>query len=476
MKFRLGAACATLAIATLFRSPAAAQSTDAFVLPWGMFRLSVQGTQESFDSRFDAAGDRVPLADGLQGGLTPDRFVALQPLSTSLADFFAATAGGAGDTGNPVDPAAISLGTLDVAAAGSRTHAPAQLSFGLLPRVEIGVSLPISRSGRTVQRFGVAGGNLGINPDRVTNGEVLATIGWEPLGTSELLPVADSPAGIELQSRATALTGSALTLPTDTVGAEALQSLLGSHYGLPPLAARLEPWRLGDTELFGRVLLISTFGQAPMPVDSTALHMRLAVSGGLRLATGTAPDSFPLLAAMPAERLSAYHAGGAADFFFGPRLWVHGAARLTWNNSSEVTRRVLPPDAPLSVVEAPRTVTISPGNLLELAFAPRFRLIESIAIGAEYTAAMVGDTEYSGGGSGGTDVSVLNLAGGGLHKLGVGIRYTSLPAYQAGTAALPAEVALTYQRTLAGPEGMTAGGAMTITASVLPQLWGRSNR
>jgi hypothetical protein len=38
---------------------------------------------------------------------------------------------------------------------------------------------------------------------------------------------------------------------------------------------------------------------------------------------------------------------------------------------------------------------------------------------------------------------------------------------------VPAEVSLTYQRTIAGPEGAPAAGALAITASLLPQLWGR---
>jgi hypothetical protein len=472
MKFCLGAAWATLAFAIFSPAMAAAQSTDAFVLPWGMFRLSVQGTQESFDSRFDASGNRVPITQGVAGDLTPDRFASLRPLSTNLTDFFEATDGGPGATADPVDPETISLGTLDVRAAALQTHALARLTIGLLPRVEIGASVPIQRGERTVQRLALAGGSVGINPNPSTNGALLASIGWGPLGASDLLPVADSPEGIELLSRVTALAGEGLILPTDTANSDNLQALLMQEYNLAPLVSRRDLWRVGDAELFARVLLISTFGQAPLPVAPTGPNMRLTISGGLRLPTGTEPDSFPLLAPLPAERLAEYHAGATGDFFFGSRAWVSAAARLTWSSSSEITRRVAPADAPLSLTDGPTRVTITPGNRLEFAFAPRYQLVESISIGVEYTGAMVGDTEYSGGGEG-MDATILNLAGGGLHRLGMGIRYSTLPAYFARRAAMPAEVSLTYQRTIAGPEGAPAAGALAITASLLPQLWGR---
>ncbi|HEX6068939.1 MAG TPA: hypothetical protein VFZ18_03930 [Longimicrobiaceae bacterium] len=466
MKFRLRATCAALALAATSVGAADAQNPDAFVLPPGMFRLSVEGTHASYESVFDASGTSVPLATGLAGELTPGRFAALRPLATQLTDFFAAT------NGNAVDPGGISLGTLDAQAAATWTQGVARLAVGLFPRFEIGASLPLIRSDRTIQRLGLAGGTVGVNPSPTANAAILARIGWGPLGASGLLPTAESPAGIELQSRVTALAGEPLSLPADTADAEVLQSLLAEAYGLPPLTSRVDPYRIGDVEVYGRLLLLSSFGRAPFPSDSAPAGLRVSLTGGARLPTGTEPDSLPLLAPPPDTRLSSYFGGVAADLFLGPRLWLSGAARINRNLGSDVTRRLAPADSPLSVTDPPQVVTLRRGGSLEIAVAPRFRLAESIWLAAEYSGVMVGDTEYSLAGSG-DGAAVLSLAGGGLHRAGVGIRYSSLAAYWAGRASLPADIALTYLRTISGPEGAPAGGAVTVTASLLPQLWSR---
>jgi hypothetical protein len=466
MKFRLGATCVAFALAATSVGAAEAQNPDAFVLPPGMFRLSLEGTHTSYESVYDAGGNGVPLVAGLAGDLTPGRFAALRPLATQLTDFFAAT------SGNAVDLTDLSLGTLDAKAATTWTRGSARLAVGLFPRVEIGASIPLIRSDRTIQRLGLAGGSVGVNPSPTANQAILARIGWGPLGASGLLPTADSPAGIELQSRVTALAGEPLSLPADTADAEVLQTLLTESYGLPPLASRVDPYRVGDVEVYGRLLLISSFGRAPFPSDAAPGGLRVSLTGGARLPTGTDVDSLPLLAPPPDTRLSSYYGGGAADLVLGPRLWVSGAARYNWNPSTDLTRRLAPADSPLSVTDSPQGVTLNRGNSLEIAVAPRLRLAESIWLAAEYAGMMVGDTEYVLA-DGGDGAAVLNLAGGALHRVGLGIRYSSLAAYWAGRASLPADIALTYLRTLAGPQGAPAGGAVMVTASLLPQLWSR---
>src|SRR5690606_17933375 len=61
MRFRARAACAALALGALLPAAALAQSPDAYVLPFGMFRLGVEGVHASHSSRFDADGNRVEL-------------------------------------------------------------------------------------------------------------------------------------------------------------------------------------------------------------------------------------------------------------------------------------------------------------------------------------------------------------------------------------------------------------------------------
>src|SRR5690606_39156008 len=132
-----------------------------------------------------------------------------------------------------------------------------------------------------------------------------------------------------------------------------------------------------------------------------------------------------------------------------------GRVGFTWNRETDIVRRVAPPGAPLSVFADTTTLHYRPGDRIELSFAPRYRLTESISLGAEYSLFQVGDSEFSGGE--GADASILDLAGGTLQRVGLGIRYSSLPAHWAGRARIPIEAVLGYQRTLNGPEGAPAG-------------------
>lgn len=470
MKFRPGAVCATIALAVMLPAAVEAQSTDAYVLPFGTLRLGIEGVQATHVEEFDASGNRVDVGAGIGGELGPSRFVAIQPLAGLLGEFLEATAGGAGASAAPPDPQSISLGLLDVAASTARTDALARVAIGILPRLEMGAALGITRGNRMLHRLALAGGNLGVNPDIAANRELLATIGWGPLGDSPLLPTAESPLGIELQNRVSGLTGQPLTLPQEAAGIDQIQSLLAEVYDVPTLESGVDRWRISDLEVSGRALLLSTFGAAPVPLNPQGLHLRVALSAGARFPTGEEPDTLRLLALEPAQGLSTLTAGGALDLFLGSKLWLTGAARLTWNREMEVIRRIAPRDAPLSVVAAPAAVTYRPGNTTEIRISPRYRLAEAISLGAEYVMMSIGDREYSGGGDG-VDAAVLNLEGGSLQRIGVGMRYSSLPAHWVGRADFPAEVTLGYSRTISGPEGFPAGGMVTVSASVLPRLW-----
>lgn len=469
MRFRPSVVCAALALGAIVPSTAPAQNPDAFVLTFGMVRLEVQGAHHSYNHHFDGDGERLRSGAELSGDLTADRFAPLEPLSSTLSDFLAVTAGGPGASANTPDPATLSLGLLDVTAAAARTEARGRLSIGILPRLEIGASLPLGRHDRLVQRLRLEEGTVGVNPDAVGNSEILAEIGWAPLGASPLLPTADSPLGTELRNRTEALTGSTLTLPENPAPVGALEALLLEGYGFPPLASRLEQWRLGDLHLEARGLVLSSFGAAPAPLDATGINGRIAVSGGLRLPTGQASDTVDLFFTRPAERISEFDAGASADLFVGPHVWISGSLTRSWPRDTEVMLRVVPPDAPFSVISEPETVSISPATRTGFSITPRFRLNEAISINVGYAAQSVGDTRFRTDGEG--DASALDLEGGTMQQMGIGLRYSSLPAYWRREARLPGDVSLQYTRTLTGPHGVPAGGKVTVQASLVPRLW-----
>ena len=469
MRFRPSVACAALALGALLPSSAPAQAPDAFVLPFGMLRLELQGMHNSFDSYYDADGNRVRAGSELSGDLAADRFAPLTPLAANLSDFLAVTAGGPGASPEVPDPSAISLGLLDVTAAAARTEGRARISIGVLPRLEIGASLPLGRGDRLVQRLRLEDGTVGFNPDADGNRDLLAEIGWAPLGDSPLLPTADSPMGIELQNRVQALTGRKLALPENPALIEPLETLLLDQYGFAPLASRLEQWRLGDLHLEARGLVLSSFGNAPVPVEAVGVHGRLSVNGGLRLPTGRESDTVDLFLTLPAERISEFDAGAAADLFLGERLWVTGSLSRSWPRDTEITRRIVAPGAPFAEAPEPEPVTYSPASRTAFTVTPRVRLNESISFDLSYGAQLFGDTHFRSAAE--RDASVLDLEGGTLQQLGIGLRYSSLPAYWVRQARLPADVSIHYSRVLAGPDGAPAGGRVTVRASILPRLW-----
>src|SRR5690606_14012020 len=93
---------------------------------------------------------------------------------------------------------------------------PLSLSAGILPRLEVGASLPLLREEILPTRFGLSGGTLGANPDLDGNAELLALFGeeWGSLGASPLLPTDSSALGRELQRLVEArFPGEALDLP-----------------------------------------------------------------------------------------------------------------------------------------------------------------------------------------------------------------------------------------------------------------------
>lgn len=468
MRFRARAACAALALGALLPAAALAQSPDAYVLPFGMFRLGVEGVHASYSSRFDADGNRVELGSDLSGDLTPDRSTALGPLQAQLTAFLDATQGSPGASPEPPSPSSITLGLLDVAASASHTTARGRLSVGILPRLELGATMSIGRGDRLVHRFELEGGNLGLNPDAEGNAQLLAAIGWEELGGLPLLPTSESPLGIELQNRVTELAGEPMTLPEDTVNAEVLSALLSEQFGFDPIASRIERWRAGDLEVYAKALLLSTFGGAPVPADP-GFDLRVALSGAARFATGEQPDTVDLLTPEPSEGLSSWSGGATMDLFLGSHIWLSGSLQFTRGRESEIVRRI-PGENPLDPPEEPTAVSIQPGDITALRVAPRYRLDRAISFGAEYGLYHVGNTRYTGG-TEARPAEVLNLEGGLLQRFGMEIRYSSLPAYTVGEAILPAEVTLAYQRTLQGPEKFPGGGMLTVTASLLPRLW-----
>lgn len=459
--------------ALLLPSRLEAQTGDAWVLRPGVLRLSIGGAVNSFEQRFGPGGERAAIAAPLQQPLDASAFAPLRTLSGQLGAFFEATAGGGAPLPVPIDSETLTLGTPDVGVVESLVRAPLRLSLGVAPRVEIGVGGSVERSERLLQRLTLSGGTVGRNPDPSANASRLAQLGeqWAELGGSALLPTAGSALGAEIQRRLAAAGAPALSLPQAAADSALLQSLLVNPFGLGPLDSRVGPWRAGDTEVFARVLVLSSFGTAPFPTDSSGIAYRIAVRGAARLPTGTHSASNQILQLEDDVGRSGVALGVDGDLFAGQRFWTTVGARYAVIRGGEVPLRPVPYSRPLESIAEVTPVTVDPGDELEVRVAPRLRLAEAVAVGLDYQMLWLGATTFAHPDA---DVASLQREGGAMHRLGVGIRYTTLPTWQRGTGGIGTEMGISYVRTLAGPEGVPAGGMVTISASVLGHLWGGS--
>jgi hypothetical protein len=452
------------------RAAAQVRASDSYVARPGQLRLQAGAEYTGYDHRYGTDGSE-PLAGPLLQSLTASTYAPLQPLSSGLAAFFAATAGEPGATPVMVDDSTLTLGAPHLSLFESVTRMPISLSLGVLPRVELGVSVPILRGQQTLQRFVLADGTVGANPAADANAALLAGISaeWEALGSGGLLPTAESALGTELQARVRALTGGeTLQLPSAAADTALFQQQLVTSFGVPPVRSRVDRPRMGDAEVFARLRLLSTFGEGAVPPrEARGAHLRSTLLLGVRLPTGMKPDTVELFAYPYDIGLSGYSAGLLSDLFVGRRVRTTVGASFASYSGADVVRLFAPSATPLATGGPPVGARFTPGSALEVRVAPQLQLVEGIFVGVEYDWARVGASRLESGGV------ALETAGGSGQRLGFGLRYSTLPAYEEGRTKVPMEIDLRYQRSLAGPEGAPDTGYTTIQVQLLPRLWGR---
>lgn len=474
LHIRAAAAAFTLLLLALPRVGAAqVEASDSYVLRPGQIRLGAALRYTGYDERFGTSGREALTAPLLQP-LTPSAFAPLQPLSAGLSDFFTATAAQPGAQPVAFDASMLSLGTPDLRLFESVVTTPLELSLGVLPRVEIGVSVPLLRGEQMLERFTLADGTVGANPDAAGNAAILGGIGaqWEELGRSGFLPTDSSALGKALQARVGALAGgAALDLPAEPGDTAVFQAQLLSAYGVPGVRSRVDRIRPGDARLLGRVMLLSNFGAAPVPPDSArGAHFRSTLLLGLRLPTGVAPDTVELIPIGYDVGFSGYSAGVVNDLFLGRRFWLTAAVSYASFGASDLTRLLAPPATPLSELGPPVEVRLTPGSELRVRIAPRFRLLEEISLGAEYQMDRLGAGRLQGGGAEGAEFELPGATG---QRVGGGLRYSTLPAVEEGRGRVPIEMEIRYQRSIAGAGGMPAAGYTVAEVRIMPRLWGR---
>ncbi|HET7229638.1 MAG TPA: hypothetical protein VFJ16_06520 [Longimicrobium sp.] len=483
MTLRFRAAGALLALAAaLLPAAARAQGPDARALRRGWLEFRAAGTYQQYNTRF--ADGSEPLGAGFQAQLTPLAQGFLDPLvgpvRTGLAAFFTSTAA---KVENPVTPADVTGGTLRAQLASDLRRAPFSLAYGVTRRISVSLTVPIERNGTAVTGLGFAGSNLGLNTQATANAAVLSKIdtAYASLGRQTLLPVAGTPAAVELQRRVKALANDTLVLPTAVASLSGLFAQNGLVTGLDSedsLALRTTSaatrYYLGDVEAGVRLQLLNTTGG-----DSYALGRprgaRAALSVNARIPTGPKADTAFLL--IIPRNTGHFGVSGelTGDAFVSSRFWVTGSAGVAQLFGATILRHAFSADRPFPVDSVTASVRREPGMRLSAALLPRYRLTREMTFAAGYRLDHQGATTYSGDG----DVllgPVERTDAWTAHSVSLGASYSTIEAFETGKSRVPFEVSLLYHNSFAGSGYAPHAGTLEVVARLLYQAVGRPRR
>lgn len=443
LSFRFPIAVAVTLVLAL-PSAASTQERDGRVLRPGELRFSAGGDVMRADDR---VGDD-PLA-GIPA-LTAETFGPLRVFQDSLEAFLGVPA-----------PALVG-GTPNAEVVSGARSIPISLSLGILPRLEVGATLPVQRSERLLTRFELSGAEIGLNPDVSGNRSVLAAISERAaeLGGAAVLPTAGSPAGIALQQRSIQLAGGPLQLPDSAItGRE-----FAANFATDPFLNRVSDWQPGDLEIFARFSILDNLGARYYP-SGRGLRYRAAAEAAVRLPTGVAPDTLMLLGIGEPAGVGGFRIGGTGDLFAGQRFWLTAGTAWERIGSSEGLGYPVPFLRPITG-GAPVPFTRPATSRLDLYAIPRYRLTRELSLGA------VGSAHTTSGGDYELEGERLAFASQNVARAGLVARYTTFPAYEEGTTPAGIEISAGYLATVAGAAESPALGQAFFRIALFPRLWG----
>lgn len=443
--------------------PALAQEAEAWVLPRGLLEVSASGIFHSYDRRLGFGGADLGAPFTTVLAAAGERVTAAPEAAAraGLADLFVST-------GDPLADS-LSAGRVAMTLAGDERIIPFTARYGLTDRLTLSVTVPIERRGTSVAGPVLAGGTLGLNPEPDANAAVLAALDprFAEVGGGLLLPVAGTPAAMELQARLRAREADTLNLPTTpftiaqlVTGGTALGALTAEEQAAFGLVSARRPYGLGDVQVGARFLLLRGPAGWPFPDSVAGRGLRTTLGARLRLPTGRRGTTFVHELAPGAG-----HAGVGVDVlndvFLSSRWFVNASASADVLFPTDVPRLAFSPARPFPADTAVRTLRRAPGPRVAASIAPTWRLTDEISFNGEYSLLAQARVEYTGGEDENLRISPLEWrTGGSLHAVGIGARYSSLQAFARGRARLPFEIALSVSRAVAG------GGAAPELATV----------
>ncbi len=254
-------------------------------------------------------------------------------------------------------------------------------------------------------------------------------------------------------------------------------TLLGdSLYGInaKPIAGSITRG-IGDIELSAKFLLVDPYrGDIAAQRATAGFKWRQSVGAVYRVATGTTDLTTDFTDLGTGNHQRDIGVRSWTDLLWGNQFWMTIAARYDRQLADALTRRITDASHPIAPSYREQKVTRDLGDIAELSVTPRWSLNEWVGIAAQYLVRTKGADSYSGtftttdlnGAPVTLDASVLNQETQWREqRLGFGLSYSTLTAYDRGQARMPYEI--TWMRTVSASG---TGGNLPVAAQDLIQL------
>ncbi len=485
-----------------------AQTVQSPLIPRGSLFIRLQPSATTVEGTYGPDGTgSVPLGHSFT---FPSIGTAEVPALVPTAERFGALAG------TSETPALRVGGTVARFSADERVL-PIQVSYGILDRLTVGVTIPVIRKRlETLLRVTPDGANVGLSPFSTGAGSVPAFLGdaqtaLEAVRTAvddrclqlgeeapeclqgralvgdadsfltdldaayqdeELFPLEGSMLGDAISTRWGELASSftdwgatgpeLLPLASDPMDQATFESLVvGPAWpeGGFPLETPDAVLGLGDVEVEAALGLTRPAPPPPIPGAQPGIQLSSAAVATFRFGTGSADSLRTVSPIDPPRGVSGFSVRGIADLLLTGRLSrfaVLGVVEAGWNGTRETT--LLAPD--LSRAFAPggtrAEVRWSPGSHLRASVTPRFRFGPGLSLGAGWQFLRREPDEYAPvADDDGSEPPELPSPGEAFtqQRVAVELRYTTMQAPLDGAVSFPFEVLFRGSRSFAGGGG-----------------------
>jgi len=522
----------SLTLLALTCVPAGAQLLDEGLVPKGRFRVRAAPSFSSWDQRFGRSADGVDRTESLGDDLTDETGVSLFPAIADLETEIRALTGigdfsgllGAAEGYVNQDVTRIDFGghlgvfdwlTVGVIVPWVKTRSAVEVAFtpdtvngtlGLNPTITntdgvISFLDALSTAQSAVQTradalcaSGPGAAGCGEATSLLERVGAVRTAAERAYFASGFFPMQGTPAaealgtvsdGLNTDLVAAGLSElfAPMVFATDWLTADALVGLPAqgpSGLQAQPLQGTDPLWAVGDIEVsaLARVLAgeVRDSGAA-----APSLRYAVHVGGVARLGTGTFQAQDVFLDVGTGDAQMDYEGRVSASLVFGSRLAVRAGVRYGVQQSLSLLRRVAAPEVAMPSSTTLRAVRWSPASYLGFEAEPGVRLSDELSLTGHYRMFDKGTDAYEmigdpPAGSRPVDIAVLGQESGvSLHQVGLGVRYSTVPTWQAGEHSRAIEMHARVVRAIAGSGGHTPRDTrVEVGISLFRGIWGGS--